>query len=243
MSNQIVVLEAIYDNSDITTDYFAKDTPHTSWYVCEYPSKAVTEPKMRAALQRLPEWLQQYDWKWQRGENYSMSDHPRGQLRADGQTGILVYAGSSNSGREISFLLSTTGEGIFLMNNRKEVLVPATLDEFKTHIVRREEERLVNREGALSKIGSNILDATVNAGFVRPSRAQPADKTPEELRAIFDGMSKSEKVGVAFAMFPARLQGLTHNDVVGLMKLREEVGPRMTSTTGRGGAENATQIA
>ena len=95
-------------------------------------------------------------------------------------------------------------------------------------IVRKEEERLANREGALRKIGSNIVDAAANAGFARPSRAQPSDKTPGELRAIFDGMSESEKVGVAFAMFPARLQGLTHNDVVGLMKLREEVGPRMT---------------
>ncbi|MGP8056940.1 MAG: hypothetical protein ACLP9K_04990 [Nitrososphaerales archaeon] len=228
MSNQIVVLEAVYDNSDIMTDYFAKDTPYTSWYVSEYPGKAVTEAKMRATLQRFPGWLQQYEWQWQRGENYSMSDHPRGQLRADGQTGILVYAGSSNSGREIGFLLSTTSESIFLMNNRKEAPIPATLDEFKALIVRKEEERLANREGALRKVGTNIVDAAANAGFVRPSQAQPADNTPGELRAIFDGMSESEKVGVAFGMFPARLQDLTHNDVVGLMKLREEVGPRMT---------------
>ena len=72
------------------------------------------------------------------------------------------------------------------------------------------------------------MDAAVNGGFVRPNQAQPTDKKPEELRAIFDGLSKSEKVGIAFALFPARLQSLTHNDVVGLMKLREEVGPRMT---------------
>ena len=227
MSDLIVVVEAVYDNSDIMTDYFAKDTPYTSWYVCEYPGKAVTEAKMRAALRRLPGWLRRYDWKWQKGENYSMSDHPRGQLRADGQTGILVYAGSSNSGREISFLLSTSSESTFLMNNRKDALVPATLDEFKTLIVGKEEERLTNREGALRKSGSNIVDATANAGSARPTPAEPADKTLGELRAIFDGMSKSEKVGVAFGMFPARLQGLTHNDVVGLMKLREEVGPRM----------------
>jgi len=228
LSNQILTLEAVYDNSDSMTDYFAKDTPCTSWYVCEYPGRAVTEAKMRAALQRLPEWLRRYDWKWQKGENYSMSDHPRGQLRADGQTGILVYAGSSNSGREISFLLSTTSESIFLMNNRKEVPIPAALDEFKALIVRKEEERLANRERALGKIGSNIVDAAASAGFARPGQAKPADKTPGELRAIFEGMNESEKVGVAFGMFPARLQGLTHNDVVGLMRLREEVGPKMT---------------
>ena len=157
-----------------------------------------------------------------------MSDHPYGQLRADGQTDILVYSGSGNSAREISFLLSTTSESIFLMNNRKEVPVPATLDEFKVLIVRKEEERLANRERAIRKIGSNIVDAAVSAGFVRTSQTHPADKTAEELRVIFDGMSESEKVGVAFAMFPARLQNLTHNDIVGLMKLREDVGPRMT---------------
>ena len=87
MSNRIVVLEAVYVESDILTDYFAKDTPYISWYVCEYPGNAVTEAKMRATMQRLPEWLRRYDWKWQIGENYSMSDHPSGQLRADGQTG------------------------------------------------------------------------------------------------------------------------------------------------------------
>jgi hypothetical protein len=114
------------------------------------------------------------------------------------------------------------------MNNEKEVPIPATLDQFKTLIVRKEEERLASREGAHRKIGSNIVEAAVNAGFARLSQAQPADKTPGELRAIFDGLNESEKVGVAFAMFPARLQGLTHNDVVGLMRLREEVGPRMT---------------
>jgi len=230
MSNHsvVVILEAVYDNSDLMTDYFAKDTPYLSWYVCEYAGKAITESKMRAALQRLPEWLQRYDWRWQRGENYSMSDHPYGQLRADGQTRILVYSGSGNSAREISYLLSTTSESIFLMNNRKEVPVPATLDEFKVLIVRKEEERLANRERPVRKIGSNIVDAAVSAGFVRTSQTHPVDKTAEELRAIFDRMSESEKVGVAFAMFPARLQNLTHNDIVGLMKLREEIGPRMT---------------
>jgi len=54
------------------------------------------------------------------------------------------------------------------------------------------------------------------------------DKTESELRAIFESLNESEKFGIAFGMFPARLPELTHNDVVALMKLRQKIGPRTT---------------
>jgi deoxyhypusine synthase len=57
---------------------------------------------------------------------------------------------------------------------------------------------------------------------------EKTDKTESELREIFESLNEGEKFGIAFAMFPARLPDLTHNDVVALMKLREKMGPRTT---------------
>jgi hypothetical protein len=36
---------------------------------------------------------------------------------------------------------------------------------------------------------------------------------------MFASLDESERVGVKFGLFPARLQGLTHEDVVDLMRL------------------------
>lgn len=38
-------------------------------------------------------------------------------------------------------------------------------------------------------------------------------------REMFASLDESERVGVKFGLFPARLQGLTHEDVVDLMRL------------------------
>ena len=54
------------------------------------------------------------------------------------------------------------------------------------------------------------------------------DKTEPELKTIFESLNESEKFGIAFGLFPAKLQGLTHNDVVALMKFREKMGSRTT---------------
>lgn len=41
------------------------------------------------------------------------------------------------------------------------------------------------------------------------------------IRAIYDQLSESEKFGLAFGLFPVRLEGLTKDDCVALMRLRE----------------------
>lgn len=47
-------------------------------------------------------------------------------------------------------------------------------------------------------------------------------KTKEELREIYEGLNDSEKFGIEFALFPAKLQGLSREEVLILMQIREE---------------------
>jgi len=48
-------------------------------------------------------------------------------------------------------------------------------------------------------------------------------KTKKELRKIYDELNESEKFGIQFGLFPARLMGLTKEETVALMELRGEV--------------------
>jgi hypothetical protein len=61
-------------------------------------------------------------------------------------------------------------------------------------------------------------------------KPETQDHSEAELREIFDSLNKSEKFGIAFGMFPSWLDEkhhLTHNDIVELMRIRVEKGPRM----------------
>ena len=48
--------------------------------------------------------------------------------------------------------------------------------------------------------------------------------SPEDLRAIWVGLNDSEKFGVKFGLFPARVGGLSKDDCVALMGITE--GPK-----------------
>jgi len=205
------VLVAVYDNSDIMTDYFQRDAPIGEWFVHPLAGKIVNEVKLRRILLSLPEWLQHYTWSYQKGEKYSMSDHPYGQLRVATDLRFPCSAGGTSP---VLLILGVTWQDNFKMNYSLTDPIPESFDVMRLFIegkIREREERAQKYKEAQER-----------------AKVVPADKTPVELRAIFDGLNESEKVGVAFGMFPVRLQALTRNDIVGLMKLREEVGPRMT---------------
>jgi len=141
----IIVLEVVYDGSDIMTDYWNPDAPIERWYVCEVQGKAVTEAKMRRALMKLPEWLQKLNWKYRKGEKYSMSDHPYGQLRVDEGTGMRFPCGGTmrEGSSPVSYILDTTWEDIFKMNDKLENPIPPTPEAMKAFVeeVIRERER------------------------------------------------------------------------------------------------------
>lgn len=142
----VVALEAVYDASDGMTDYFAPDTPWLRYFVGDYPRKVVNEATLRQFVSKLPLWLQRFNWTYQKGEKYSMSDHPYGQLRVDGQSGLVVPSTSGmNAGRmkPLSFLLTTTTESGYLMNDKKEQTVPPTLAQF----IADKDRKMLEREG------------------------------------------------------------------------------------------------
>jgi hypothetical protein len=43
----------------------------------------------------------------------------------------------------------------------------------------------------------------------------------DKIKEIYDGMNDSERHGIQFGMFPARLQGLTHEEICELMEYRK----------------------
>lgn len=170
--SKIIVLEAVYNNSDLMSDYFDSDHRLEEWYVCDLEGKAVTEAKLRRALQHLPKWLRQFNWStYQKGENYSMSDHPHGQLRADEGTGLTT----KNALKEtvsIRFILTVSYSDIFSWNHKLDDPIPETLEAFKTLIQqrdqetqRREQELKPIREEAMRKVVEEATAVIDREGF------------------------------------------------------------------------------
>jgi len=140
---RIIVLEAVFDDSDIQTDYWAPDRTIERWFVATV-EKPITEGKLRRVLTILPKWLQAYTWKYRKGEKYSMSDHPYGQLRAQESTGLAVKKLASYGGdRPVGLLIDISWLDHFEMNDEVKPL-PESLDDIKKLIEdkeRNEEER------------------------------------------------------------------------------------------------------
>lgn len=124
---RIVVLEAVFSNSDIRTDYFDSDHRLERWPVCPVEGKAVTEAKLRRALSKLPAWLRRLSWTYRKGEKYSMSDHYYGQLRVE----AIGVKTRNDWGYEagVGLILETSTVGIYTMNDRLDKPLPQSIDE------------------------------------------------------------------------------------------------------------------
>jgi len=173
--SRIVVLEAVFDDSDIMTDYFHRDRPLKEWFVCELEGKVVTEAKLRKALTKLPAWLQAYKWTYQKPEKYSMSDHYYGQLRMDEGTGLTVSKPLTYSSetRGVGFILSTTScVDTWKVNHDQNEPLPQSIEEIRRFIEekqRKEEERLNDPERKL-RIAKAHADTIANATAVIDGR-------------------------------------------------------------------------
>ena len=145
MTERIVTLEAVYDNSDVMTDYFDGDSGIEEWYVMPI-DKPITEQKLRMATRQpgFPQWLRDLPWTFRKGEKYSMSDHPYGQLRFDqGFDGVFIKGTSAGSGHmsKVRLIVSSSSLSIFKMNSKAETKIPPTFDEFKAFIEGVNQER------------------------------------------------------------------------------------------------------
>jgi hypothetical protein len=136
------VLEAVYDNSDMMTDYFSPDAPIGEWFVHPLQGKVVNEAKLRRVLGALPEWLQSYNWTYRKGEKYSMSNHPYGELRVDSTD--LRFPCSAGGTSSVSFILGVTWQDNFKMNHSLTDPIPESFEAMKAFIdskIREREER------------------------------------------------------------------------------------------------------
>jgi len=137
-----ITLELVYDDSDSMTDYYAPDRTYETWLVCSYKGKRITEPRLREGIKSLPAWLQKLNWTWQKGEPYSMSHHPKGQLRFDGGLDIRVKAYGGNSGMSLILGVGYLN-GLFKANHKdwdtKEI--PGNLEALQNFVADKEKER------------------------------------------------------------------------------------------------------
>jgi len=160
---KVIVLEAVYNNSESMVDYFDRYAGLKEWFVCELEGKMVTEAKLRRALRQLPEWLQNLKWDFEKGEKYSMSEHYYGQL-VSSSTDIPVkkiYGGESN----LFFLLRVTYVRTFEMNNSKEEGLPQSLEEVRSFVVEKQRRR------ELKEIETREKMAEINAKITQESHA------------------------------------------------------------------------
>lgn len=89
---KVIVLEAVYNNSDSQSDYFDRNATLKEWAIELLPGKVVTEAKLRDAVARLPGGFPQLKWTFEKGEQYSMSDHPYGTLESEPLHALRVKA-------------------------------------------------------------------------------------------------------------------------------------------------------
>lgn len=168
-NSRMIVLKIAYDDSDLMTDYFSRDRPFEEYMLTPLDGKVITEAKLRQALKFLPEWIRNNDWKFQKGEKYSMSDHPYGQLRVD--TGIGATIKSQSSGCEVGmcFIVTATYLSTFEMNHSVDKKIPESLDILKAQIKAKQEAEEKRREEMKPK----IVEAEI--------------KTIESSHAVIDG--------------------------------------------------------
>jgi len=159
---KIIVLRAVFDDSDIQTDYFHRDRSLEKWYVSDLEGSKVTEGKLRRALKNLPAWLRNFNWRFMKGEKYSMSDHYYGQLRVDQGVGLTVKNGWGHR-TGLRFILTVTSLSAFEMNHNRAKSLPQSLEEVQELIEQKEresEERIRKVKENMKKVMPKIIQNT-----------------------------------------------------------------------------------
>ncbi|MEM2905054.1 MAG: hypothetical protein QW587_04865 [Candidatus Bathyarchaeia archaeon] len=83
----IIVLRAVFSNSDSQRDYYDPDRTLAEWRITELKAGRVTEALLRGALRLLPGWMQALRWTYRKR---TASNHYYGQLRVEEGLGLTV---------------------------------------------------------------------------------------------------------------------------------------------------------
>jgi len=201
LGDMIIVLEAVFDDSDIMTDYFHRDRGFQEWYICDLEGKMVTEAKLRKAWKQLPAWLKAFKWSFRKGEKYSMSDHYYGQLRADEGTGLEIKGEFtySHDDKPVRFILTATHLETFKMNHSVEDPTPQTIQEMRQIIEGKQrkwrEQREQTREHMKKAYPRIIQDsyAIINGEGFRVLTQENKDELVADFKAKMEREDRERK--------------------------------------------------
>lgn len=141
MSHPCITVQVVYDDSDPMTDYYAPDRPLYKWRVLELGERPrITEPLLRRALALLPAWLRAKEWTYRKGEKYSMSNHPYGQLRGETLEGLewpYGYGGRDYATKGLGLLMDVD----WLNEDEYREPVPADFEAMRVFVAGLGEKR------------------------------------------------------------------------------------------------------
>ena len=171
-----VTLEVVYDDSDSMTDYYAPDRTLWKWRLMDVgPRPRITEPLLRRALERLPGWLRSKSWTYRKGEKYSMSDHPYGQMRGEalGLEWSYGYGGRSYQTKALALLIDTDSR----LGEEYDRPVPESFEAMRDFITALSEER---------KAQEAKTEAYLRSPEAKTKRIQSEINQWRSLTAVFD---------------------------------------------------------
>lgn len=192
---KVIVLEAVYDNSDSQTDYFDGNSRLKEWPLEPLVGKVVTEKKLRDAVARLPGGFPRLRWTFEKGEQYSMSDHPYGSLESEPLHALRVKATVGYSCIRLRVTMTHLSE-----QSTKEKGEPFNYAALKRAVDARNEK---DREGeAYRKTGAykqqqreQELKLIQGSSAVIDGRGFVDIRSPEAKQAEIDRVTIGDKVG------------------------------------------------
>ena len=147
--SEIIVLKAVYDNSDFYTDYYCPSQCLNEWFICEMEGKRRTEGKLWKALKLLPEWLKRLTWEYYKGEKFVGARFFYPTLSAKEDLGLKVKNDWGYTVR-VRLHITFSSRYWFEANHGINAKIPQSLEEFKQFIEdwirRREEKRRQTKE-------------------------------------------------------------------------------------------------
>ena len=161
-----VVLRAVYNDSDIMTDYFHPDAWFECWFIADMPGKRVSEKKLRTGAAALPSWIRDLGFEYER-------DYGRYRLRSGfiPDAAMDVYGGGQ---RGVQFLVEISYSSSLNRANGYYKPIPETHGAFMELV----EARALKRE-------ADRLEAQSHTAKSR--RAVQQVKSILSATAIFDG--------------------------------------------------------
>lgn len=180
----IMVLHAVYDASDMMSDYWHPNMPLFSFYVGEMPGKRRTISKLRKALKRLPDWIQRLDW------NDDKTYYDLRFLKSD-RVGDRVIK-TSGGGSGLTFTLEyemVYGDNAYVNGHDRNMgfnMIPSSLSAFNKMVdnIIAERQRVRDEAKAAAKVrrripqgASHVLD---QYGFRPITQEERETDTPRD---------------------------------------------------------------